>query len=233
MEMTSPPQPSPGQRGPISVYIIEDHEEYREIVKEIIENEEDMTCPYTFESCEEYLKVIFECPYPDVILMDIDITNKMSGIEGVQKIHDINPEIKIIMLTWSDATQDIIKSMASKAVGYVHKHVDLDVIVSKIRQAAKGDLAFDSNTTKQVQGIFGEMVPPTNDYGLTRREKEVLGLLVEGKTRKQAAELLFVAFPTIDAHVQNIYRKLDVHSVAEAVSKAIKERLLDDELNIN
>lgn len=233
MEMTSPTQSPTGERGPISVYIIEDHEDYREIVKEIIENEEDMTCPHAFESCEEYLNDIFEYPYPDVLLMDIEITNKMNGIEGVEKIHAINPDIKIIMLTWSDATPHIIMSMANKAVGYVHKNVDLEVIVSKIRQAMQGDLAFDSDTTKQVQGIFGDMIPPKNDYGLTRREKEVLGLLVEGKTRRQAAEQLFVAFPTIDAHVQNIYRKLDVHTVAEAVSKAIKERLLDDELNIN
>jgi DNA-binding CsgD family transcriptional regulator len=74
--------------------------------------------------------------------------------------------------------------------------------------------------------LFRQHVRPRADYGLTAREREVLGLLVEDHTQKEIAEKLFVSPHTVDTHLRNIYRKLGVRSRSGAIVKALRERLL-------
>ena len=232
MEMTSTTQPPTGHNDDIIVYIIEDYKPYRELVQELINLEEDMHCPYVFESCEDYIGVFHKIPPPTVLLMDIKLKEKMDGIEGTRRIKELNPDIKVVMLTNYDSNNDILNSRGSGAVGYIIKDDEPEVLTAKIREAAKGGVAMSSTATIKIQSILENKFKPVKkkEYGLTPREKEVTRYLVkESKTRREIAEILIVAYPTVDAHVQNIYRKLEVNSNTQLVKKVYEERLLDNE----
>ena len=210
----------------ISVYIVEDQKSYRDAVKDLINSIDGMHCLYSFDSCEDYLKIMDDIPRPQVILMDIRIPGKMSGIEGVRHIHDIAPDIYIVMLTLSDTDDDIFASMCAGACGYLIKLVEPEEIISGIREASKGGLAMSRHAAKRVLNIFRKFLPSKKDYDLSRREIDVLQLLVDGLTKKEIGNKLCIAYTTVDSHVQNIYRKLHVHSATQAVRLAIDERLV-------
>ena len=161
--------------------------------------------------------------------MDIAIPGKMDGIEGTRRIKEMNPDIKVVMLTSSSDDEKIFKSRSSGAIGYIIKDDEPEVLIKKIREAAKGEVAMSSTPTRIMQKMLEQKFKPKKkkEYGLTRREKEVMKHLVkESKTRKEIADILFIAFPTVDAHVQNIYRKLDVNSNTELVKKYLKKGFL-------
>ena len=232
MEMLSTVQASVGDKGPISVYIIEDHEDYRETIQELINFEEDMYCEYTFDCCEDYLTVFDQIPPPSVLLMDISIPGKMDGIEGTQKIRALDPTIKIVMLTGSNEEDKILMSLSSGAVGYIIKDDEPEVLTSKIREAWNGGFATSPTATRKMQQAFELKLKrrsPQKDYKLTKREVEVLTYMVkkDNVKRKDIAKALYISFPTVDAHIQNIYRKLDVNTNVEAIKKALDEGLTD------
>ena len=210
----------------ISVYLVEDKKSYRDAIQELINGVGDMYCPFTFSSCEEYIAVMHDIPTPQVILMDIRIPGKMSGIEGVRLIHEKTPDIYIVMLTLSDTDDDIFASICAGACGYLIKLVEPEDIVSGVREAANGGLAMSRHAAGRVLNIFRKFLPTKKDYDLSPREIDVLQLLVDGLTKKEIADELCIAYTTVDSHVQKIYRKLHVHSATQAVRKAIDERLV-------
>ena len=217
---------TPGSVGDLTVYIIEDKEGYRNTVKELLDDTEGMHCLHTFECCEDYLTVFRDIPTPSVILMDIRIPGKMSGIDGVRRIHELNPDIYVVMLTSYQTHEDIFESLCAGARGYVVKDVDPEDIVAAIRQTAKGGLYMTRQVAQRVLSIFQRFKPSNNDYNLSKREKEVLKELVEGKRKREIAGDLCISTATVDSHVQKIYSKLHVHSNTQAVRIAIEQRLV-------
>ena len=84
----------------------------------------------------------------------------------------------------------------------------------------------NAQIARRVLDMFAATATPKGFYGLTQREKQILNLMVEGHTKKQLAEKLFLSFYTIETHLKNIYTKLQVHTRTGAVAKALKEHLL-------
>ena len=130
-----------------------------------------------------------------------------------------------------------LDGVASAAVNVEAKNVSvgfdapasIEGIIDAIRQVQRGAAPINAYIAKKMLGLFERLAPPrapSEDYKLTRREKEILELLVQGFTMRQIAERLHVSYHTVDNHIRNIYDKLHVHSRSGAVAKAIKERLL-------
>jgi len=120
----------------------------------------------------------------------------------------------------------IIQAIAAGAAGYLHKGSSLEAIVDSLKSMLNGGAPINPQIAKKVLDLFSRFSAPSSDYGLTAREKEVLGLLVDGLVKKEIADRLFVSYNTIDKHVRNIYGKLQVQTRSGAVAKAFKERLL-------
>nr|MBX2820452.1 response regulator transcription factor [Rhodothermaceae bacterium] len=160
MEMYSTLQKSVGDEEPISVYIIEDFEPYRETIQEIVNLEEDMYCDFVFESCEDYFSVFHQIPPPKVLLMDIAIPGKMDGIEGTRRIKELNPDIRVVMLTGSSDDEKIFKSRSSGAIGYIIKDDEPEVLIKKIREAANGEVAMSSTPTRIMQKMLEQKFKP-------------------------------------------------------------------------
>jgi DNA-binding NarL/FixJ family response regulator len=207
-----------------ALWLIEDDEPYRNTIARLINNTEGMECTLAVSSCEEMMGALKGGDLPDVVLMDIVLPG-MSGIEGVRRIRDASLSTPVIMLTIYQDDDKVFNAICAGASGYLLKSSPTQDVIQSIKTVLGGGSPINAHIARKVLDKFSEKNAPTRDYGLTQREREVLHLLVEGHSMKQVAEKLFVEVSTIDTHVSNIYGKLQVHTRASAVSKAVREKL--------
>jgi DNA-binding NarL/FixJ family response regulator len=159
--------------------------------------------------------------------MDIEMPG-ISGIEGVSIIKEKFPGIKILMETIFDDDDKIFQSICAGAEGYILKHTSPVEILEAIKEIKEGG----SPMTPSIANRVLKMVKKKNresrktDFDLTQREKEILACLVEGLSYKMTADTCAVSIDTVNTHIKNIYKKLQVHSKSEAVIKAIRRSIL-------
>jgi len=164
----------------------------------------------------------------DVVLMDIEMPG-MNGIEATQLIKKHFPEVLVLIQTVFFEDEYIFDAICAGASGYILKTTTPEDYLEAIRNVQSGGSPMTPGIARRVLELFKFNLrpqPANNDYNLTTQEKKVLQLLVEGKSFKMIAAELYVAFDTVKAHIRNIYAKLHVHSGTEAVSKAIKNRIV-------
>ena len=215
----------PHRNRDIGLWVIEDDEMFREGMRELIDQTEGMKCEQTFGSCEEALNRLEKEGAPQVVLVDIGLPG-MSGIEGIRKMKTLSPSTEFVVLTIREEHQDVFDAICAGATGYLVKNLPPEEIIAKVHEVVEGGAPMNPAIARQVLSMLSGKEAPANTYGLTDREKEVLTLMVEGLTRIEIAEKLFLSPSTILTHARNIYSKLHVHTRGGAVAKALKERLL-------
>ena len=210
----------------IKVLIIEDNDLFRKSLANVVNKSSKMKCAGAYISAEDALKDIEQKELkPQVVLMDIGLPG-ITGVECISYIKDLSRETKIIMLTIHDDDDNIFKAVCSGAAGYLLKDMHPDKIIDSIEEVLNGGAPMNSNIAKKVLDLFKNMTAPVASYDLTDRENEILKLLVDGLSKKQIAEKIFLSYHTVDVHIRHIYEKLEVHTLSGAVAKALKERLL-------
>ena len=168
---------------------------------------------------------------PKLILLDLSLPG-ISGIEGLDKIKSMNPEIQIIVLTASDQKKDVFNAISKGAAGYLLKNTPIDHIIHAVEDVISGGASLDPHIASMVLEAFstagkkGSSKKDDSVYSLTNREIEVLELLAEGKTIKEISELINLSSHTIKFHVANTYKKLNVQSQAGAVAKGIRHGII-------
>lgn len=160
---------------------------------------------------------------PDVILMDL-MMPEMDGIEATREILKECPDIKIIAMTSFEEETLVQGVLAAGAISYLLKNVTADELVRAIRAASAGKSTLSPEAAKALIHATRPEVHPWLD--LTEREMEVLNLVVQGKSNQQIAEAMFLSLATVKAHVGNILSKLQVSSRAEAITYAIKNKIV-------
>jgi DNA-binding NarL/FixJ family response regulator len=210
----------------IEVIIIEDNELLRDSLKEAINKSGQISCKHSFASGEAALDFIEkEELVPDIILLDIGLPG-MNGIEVIPELRKLSPSSKIIIITIHDDDENVFNAICAGASGYLLKDLSSEKIVASINEVMNGGAPMNSHIAKKVLNMFRDQNVKSNGYSLSEREKEILSQLVEGLSKKQIAEKLFLSHHTVDSHFRNIYAKLEVHSRSSAISKAIREKLL-------
>jgi len=208
------------------VIIIEDNELLRDSLKEAINKSSSINCSNAFGSGEAALEFIeSEELVPDIILLDIGLPG-MSGIELIPELKKLSPSSKIIIITIHDDDENVFNAICAGASGYLFKDLSSEEIVTSISEVMNGGAPMNSHIAKKVLNMFRDQNIKSEGYDLSEREKEILSLLVDGLSKKQIAENIFLSHHTVDSHIRNIYTKLEVHSRSRAISKAIKEKLL-------
>ena len=162
---------------------------------------------------------------PQVVLMDINLPG-MSGVECVRHLVERVPGVLVVMLTVYDNTEAIFNSLKSGACGYLHKPVRGRELIAAIREVAAGGSPMSARIARMVVQTFShptpQPAPAQAEASLTNREQAVLDLVLEGFLYKQIADQLDLSVYTVNFHIRNIYRKLQVHSRSEAVAKLRK-----------
>jgi DNA-binding NarL/FixJ family response regulator len=211
---------------PIDVIIIEDNDLLRDSLKEAINKSSAINCKCTFNSGETALDFIAkEEIVPDIILLDIGLPG-MSGIELIPELKKLSPSSKIIIITIHDDDENVFNAICAGASGYLLKDLSSDSIANSISEVMNGGAPMNSHIAKKVLNMFRDQNIKSEGYDLSEREKEILALLVDGLSKKQIADNIFLSHHTVDSHIRNIYAKLEVHSRSSAISKAIREKLL-------
>jgi DNA-binding NarL/FixJ family response regulator len=209
----------------LNIWIIEDNDQYRMALIELLSGSTAYQVNGSFETTEKALKALKINQPPAVILSDISLPGK-SGVEALPVIKNLAPDTKIIMVTVHDEDDQIFSAICSGADGYLLKSDGPDQILESIKQVLDGGAPINPRIAHKVLKMFSGFAPTQHNYDLSEREKEILNHIVGGKTKKEIAKALFLSFHTIDFHIRNIYKKLQVHSRSDAVAKALREKLV-------
>jgi len=209
----------------IKVAIVEDQRDIREGLASLIKFTDGYHCTGSFRSMEEALdKIRFELP--NIMLVDIGLPG-MSGLEGIRRLKESWPEILLLMLTVYEDDEMIFDALCAGACGYLLKKTPPARLIECLNEAMGGGAPMSPEVARRVIKLFRQISPPDKaDYQLTPHELRLLKLLVEGHNYKTAATAQGVKVTTIAFHMRNIYEKLQVHSKSEAVSKALRNRLV-------
>ena len=209
----------------IKVGIIEDRREIREGLCMLIDGTEGFHCTGKFGSMEEGLRRLGAI-LPDVVLCDIGLPG-MDGIEGIKILKEKFPELLVIMLSIYDDDERIFDALCAGACGYLLKKTPPVRLLESLKEAVAGGSPMSPEVARRVITIFRDIRPPERaDYDLTPHETRLLKMLVEGHNYKTAALEIGVTVHAVSFHMRRIYEKLQVHSKSEAVSVALRDRLI-------
>jgi DNA-binding NarL/FixJ family response regulator len=208
-----------------SVWIIEDNDAYRRTTCTLLNECSDIACARTFASCEEAIEALQTGESPDVLLVDVALPG-ISGIDGIKQIKALAPEAQAVVLTVFDDDDKIFRAICAGASGYLLKTAGMDEIIASVRQAIAGGAPMSGRIAKRALQMFTRFAPKETSSQLTPKEKKVLELLAADYGKKQIADALEMSFYTVDAHLRHIYKKLQVHSSAGAVARALKDGLI-------
>ena len=207
----------------ISIGIVEDHSEFRQSLVYLISSFSEYAVEWAYSSVEEALENLTET---DVLLLDINLPG-LTGLEAIPLFKHKWPEQKIVMLTILEDDYHILEAIKSGADGYILKKTTPNKILDAIQQVYEGGAALTPMVAKHVMAFLKpEAANPGSPSHLTAREKEILVLITTGMTNELIATKLFISVQTVRNHIKNIYDKLQVHSRAQVVAKAFKERLV-------
>lgn len=202
----------------VTVALVEDHADYAEDVRQLLDQSGEFTCAAVCPSAEDALSVL-PALKPEIVLMDIGLPGR-SGADCVQELKELLPDAAIMMLTVVEDYERIYQSLKAGATGYLLKRSTGVELLATLRELRAGGSPMSGAIARKVLVAFQTFVPPPDGLkALSPREREVLKLLAAGRSYKRAAEELGVSYDTIRTHVNRIYKKLHVHSRAEAVRK--------------
>lgn len=206
----------------ISVCIVEDDQAVRESLAVLINGAENVRCIATYGSGEAALANIVQ-KKPDVVLMDINLPG-ISGIECVRRLKAQLPKLQVLMLTMYDDDEKVFQSLVAGASGYLVKRTSPAELLKAIEEVHSGASPMSGKIARTVVEYFQTLrtVEPQQEY-LSKREEEILGLLVKGYRYKEIADALSIGYETVRSHLKNIYDKLHVHSRTEAVVKYLRK----------
>lgn len=207
----------------IHVWIVEDHADFRNTVRQEIDESDGLHCDRAFGNCEALLKELDSGAAPDVLLLDIQLPG-LSGIDAISAVKARTPVTEIIMLTSFDDQDTIFRALCAGASGYMLK-TSMENIAQSVHEVLEGGAPLSTPIARSVLGLFNRLGPVQSEYHLTPREKSILELMVQGLIKKQIADRLQLSYHTVDGYLRTIYRKLHVNNAPGAVARAIRERL--------
>ena len=222
----------------VKVLLVEDHTMVRLGLSLVFDNTDEIELIGEADNGKRGVELALEL-VPDVVLMDIGLP-ELDGIQATSIIKKANPNIKILIFTSRESDDDVFDALSAGADGYIMKGANEQQMISAIKAVSEGTAWLDpaiaklvlSNVRRQNTSVVQEVANQTvnknakNTYGLTDREIEVLGLIVEGLQNEQIAKKLVITLSTAKAHVHNILQKLYVENRTQATIQAVKEGLV-------
>lgn len=209
----------------VNVAVFEDNVLLREQITELLDASEGIRVCGSWENCA-LVRKIMDFYRSDLVLMDIEMP-VVNGLEGLKYIVGHFPETPVIMLTVFEDDDHVFDSICLGAKGYLLKKTSPEKIVEAIYDTINGGSPMSPSIARKVIRSFVaiKQVAP-KDYNLTKREKDILQSLVNGNSYKMIAAELGISINTVRQYIRSIYEKLEVHSMNEAVSKAIRQNVV-------
>jgi DNA-binding NarL/FixJ family response regulator len=208
----------------IRLAIVEDNEFALKVILEKLLFETDLNLKVTAQHGQDLLDKLAMDPNVDIVLMDIQMP-QLDGIAATRLVRQHYPQIKVIMLTTCDDDEKIFEAICAGATGYLLKGEPTDAILCALADAMDGGAAMSPGIALKALNLIRSPITP-EDFGLTKREVELLEQLKDGLSYDQIGDNLFIGTGTVRKHIENIYRKLQVSNKVEAVCKAAENRII-------
>jgi len=206
---------------PISVSIVEDNEKLRGTLARVLDRAEGFRCVSHYGNAEDAVKDLPQVR-PDVVLMDINLPG-MNGVQCVQQLKKLMPQIQIIMLTVYEDTENIFSALQAGANGYLLKRTTSKELLEAITEVHRGGSPMTMHIARKVvQSLQQTAATAQPAENLSEREQQVLDLLSQGLMYKEIAEKLGISYETVHTYIRRIYEKLQVRTRTEAVAKFLR-----------
>jgi DNA-binding NarL/FixJ family response regulator len=215
----------------IKLAIVDDNTFLARAIKEKLVDFEDLEIMYLAYNGSELLAQLEKRHNLDMVLMDIEMP-VLDGIETVRIVKQKYPHIKVLMLTVFDNDENIFNAIQAGADGYLLKEIEADKLYNAITETLGGGAAMSPSIAVKTLKLLRypekqeSLSVQEEDISLSSREKEVLEQLAEGLSYTVIAKNLFLSPSTVRKHIENIYKKLQVHNKLEAVQKARRQSLI-------
>ena len=222
----------------ISVVLVDDHVLVRDGIKAMLEADQEIDVVGEADNGRQAVELI-RTRLPDLAIMDIRMP-EMNGLEACTALAQDRIPTKVVMLSMHDNEEYVLQSLSAGAWGYLLKDTDKGEFIRAIKQINNGVRYYSGPVSNilanQLLGTAKQ--PPLNTqppigtgekkdvYGLSKREKQILAMVVDGKHNKDIAELLGKSVRTIETHRFNIMKKLAVNNAVDMINKAMKENIL-------
>jgi two-component system NarL family response regulator len=202
---------------PIKISIVEDHPTFRMGLAALIESQPDMTAVAQFSSGEEVLAA-YRPGDASVILMDLRLPG-IGGVETIIGLHARDSGVRVIVLTTYEADEDVFRAMQSGAKSYLLKDMSTEEIVGTIRLVHRG-------ATEIPPRIAERLAARAQRQDLTARERDVLQLLVRGRSNKEIGAQLYISEETVKSHLKTLFAKLKVRDRTDAAINAVRHGIV-------
>jgi two-component system nitrate/nitrite response regulator NarL len=213
----------------IRVWIVEDHALFRRSLERLCTSDRGLAPAVSFANAESMLTVLnasAATDRPDVLLLDVGLPGR-SGLDVIADVHQKVPDCRIVILTVFEDETKISQAISAGACGYLLKTSRAETVADAILEAAQGGSPMSPKVAASVVKLLAKLSHPVGPpVSLSPRELDLLRLLVEGLTAKEIADRLGVSIHTTGTHTKNLFSKLNVHSRAAAVARALKERIV-------
>ena len=212
----------------VKVLLVDDHRMVRGAIKRAIES--FSTTDYVFDPIWEAdngtdaLEIV-RTKDPDVVVLDI-VMPGMDGVEVCRKIREFNQKVRIIMLTMLQRPEIVLDALEAGIDGYLFKMADLDELQKAMETVSQGDNYFSHQITNLLLNRQDRKASSPADTTLTNREREILSLVISGKTSREIADQLFISYHTVNEHRKHISTKLGVKNVAQLIRYSIINNLV-------
>jgi DNA-binding NarL/FixJ family response regulator len=213
----------------IRVVVFDDNALFLDSMSLLIDDAPGFTLAGAYTDCKDIDQKMGESQ-PDVVMMDIEMPG-VNGIEGVRQIKKNFTKINVLMQTSFEDDDKVFNAICAGASGYILKNTMPARILESIVEVYQGGSPMSPSVARKVLGFLQQPQADSAktdvpDYNLSNREKEVLSCLVKGMSYKMIADTCHISYETVRSHMKNIYEKLHVASMTEAVAKAINQRLV-------
>ncbi len=212
----------------IRIVIADDHPIFRDGLRKLLDNEEDMQIVGEVSNGNECTAMVTKLK-PDILLLDLRMPEK-DGLNLLEEMNFDSLSTRVIVLTATEDDRDVVRAMRLGARGVVLKQSATDLLIKSIRKVFGGEIWLDKRMTGEVMKAFSKSAeggPRREKPLLSDREKEIVQLVAQGFRNKEIGEKLFISEQTVKNHLHNIFDKLGVSDRLELALYAIHHRLID------
>jgi DNA-binding NarL/FixJ family response regulator len=215
----------------IRVMVVDDHPMWRDAVERDLQDAGFDVVAVAANGNEALAR--FPAARPQVVVLDLQIPGP-NGVAVTAEVVSQDPSARVLILSASGEQADVLEAVKAGATGYLVKSASRNELIAAVRRVAQGDTVFTPGLAGLVLGEFRRMLEApadtrrSGDGDLTERETEILKMVAKGMSYKQIAERLVISHRTVQNHVQNTLRKLQMHNRVELTRYAIARGLDDD-----